>query len=364
MQRSFVRHWSERAWKKPRNTPRSFACFFQVFAAQLIAEIHSIYLTDSGEKRKKPKKTQKKACLNFGKVKKQISMKLKPIFTATIALSVGASVFCSDASAQQQRQRPQRPGAPQGQGSQRENNLPPAMMQMLREAAAKGPAALNEAAAGLASQTPGQAPGIANAAAQLLAASGNREPSAYAALTSSVSNSVKTNVAAVAAVAQAVAQSAPPQAAGGIAAAATRVAPSAAPSIAGAVASVQPQQAIIIAQQVSAAAPTQTQAIVSQVVASAPQTNIREVVSAANTGAQSTGGADAQTATVGATIKQVAQIATTNTNPVQKQEEEAKKDATSTSGSTGNATGNQDDAQNQNSVGNQVPTPTPTPAAS
>ncbi len=284
-------------------------------------------------------------------------MKLKPIFTATIALSVGASVFCSDASAQQQR--PMRASSPQGQDSQRENNLPPAMMQALREAATKGPAALNEVAAGLASQTPGQAPGIANAAAQLLAASGNREPSAYAALTSSVSNSVKTNITAVAAIAQAVAQAAPPQAAGVIAAAATRIAPSAAPSIAGAVASVQPQQAIIIAQQVSAAAPTQTQAIVTQVVASAPQTNIREAVSAANAGAQSTGGTDAQTATVGATIKQVAQIATTNTNPVRKQEEETKKDATSSSGNTGNATGNQDDAQNQNSVGNQVSSPQP-----
>ncbi len=49
MQRSSVRHWSERVWKKPRNTPGSFACFFQAFAAQLIAEIHSSYLTDSGE---------------------------------------------------------------------------------------------------------------------------------------------------------------------------------------------------------------------------------------------------------------------------------------------------------------------------
>ncbi len=48
MQRSSVRHWSERVWKKPRNTPESCACFFQAFAAQLIAEIHSSYLTDSG----------------------------------------------------------------------------------------------------------------------------------------------------------------------------------------------------------------------------------------------------------------------------------------------------------------------------
>ncbi len=49
MQRRSVRHWSERGWKKPRNTPGSFACFFQAFAAQLIAEIHSSYLTDSGK---------------------------------------------------------------------------------------------------------------------------------------------------------------------------------------------------------------------------------------------------------------------------------------------------------------------------
>ncbi len=48
MQRRYVRHWSERGWKKPRNTLGSFACFFQAFAAQLITEIHSSYLTDSG----------------------------------------------------------------------------------------------------------------------------------------------------------------------------------------------------------------------------------------------------------------------------------------------------------------------------
>ncbi len=36
--------------KKPGNTPlKSFACFFQAFVAQLIAEIHSSYLTDSGK---------------------------------------------------------------------------------------------------------------------------------------------------------------------------------------------------------------------------------------------------------------------------------------------------------------------------
>ncbi len=49
MQRRYVRHWSEKGWKKTRNTPGSFACFFQAFAAQLITEIHSSYLTDSGE---------------------------------------------------------------------------------------------------------------------------------------------------------------------------------------------------------------------------------------------------------------------------------------------------------------------------
>jgi len=48
MQRRSVRHWSERGWKKPRNTLGSFSCFFQAFAAQLITEIHSSYLTDSG----------------------------------------------------------------------------------------------------------------------------------------------------------------------------------------------------------------------------------------------------------------------------------------------------------------------------
>ncbi len=49
MQRISVRHWSERVRKKNQGIPlKSFVCVFQTFAAQLIAEIHSSYLTDSG----------------------------------------------------------------------------------------------------------------------------------------------------------------------------------------------------------------------------------------------------------------------------------------------------------------------------
>ncbi len=97
MQRKSVRHWSERVWKKPRNTPGSCACFFQAFAAQLIAEIHSSYLTDSGLY--KPEKISSKNIPLFSRNRFAVRRirgggKAKPFRRHPEKKSCGVLLFC------------------------------------------------------------------------------------------------------------------------------------------------------------------------------------------------------------------------------------------------------------------------------
>jgi len=102
MQRRYVRHWSEKVWKKPRNTLRSFACFFQAFAAQLIAEIHSSYLTDSGNTfgfTNTDLKQKKEECSRFGKSRRTAPSLREPSLLANLAdrIPTTASTFLTTA---------------------------------------------------------------------------------------------------------------------------------------------------------------------------------------------------------------------------------------------------------------------------